>query len=287
MSEANPLAKYFRKPVLYVDLPSNGKWYPDGVLKYDVGTEVAVYSMTAMDEILLKSPDALLNGVAIVNLIKSCVPAISDPWQAPIIDIDKLLIAQRIASYGQKMDITVKCPKCNEANTYVADLSTLLGSFKTIDYSAPLMIGDISVWIKPVSYKTMTSLKVLSFNNENLIRSFDKESLTTEQQAFYDKLRESAINMSLMSMAASVERIKVGDLDVSDYDFIRDYLSNIDRDTFNTIKKFVEDNATVSQRIDEFDIVCSTEAKDDVPACGHQFKVPFSFDVSNFFVFGS
>ena len=71
--QANPLSKYFRQPKLFAALPSNGKFYPADSLETTETGEYAIYSMTAKDELTMKTPDALLNGQATVELIKSCV----------------------------------------------------------------------------------------------------------------------------------------------------------------------------------------------------------------------
>ena len=74
----NPLGQYFRKPGLNVGLPSKGKFYKNPP-KLTVDGEIAVFPMTAKDELLVKNADSLLNGDAIVQLIRSCVPDIADP----------------------------------------------------------------------------------------------------------------------------------------------------------------------------------------------------------------
>ena len=76
--ESNPLSKYFRQSKLYISLPSQGKHYPAGAIDFPESGEVEVYSMTAKDELLFKTPDALLNGQATVDVIQSCIPAIKD-----------------------------------------------------------------------------------------------------------------------------------------------------------------------------------------------------------------
>jgi len=68
----NPLKAYFRRPAIYLKLPSEGKYYPQGSVDIPVNGEVAVYPMTAVDEITTKTPDALFNGSAVVEIIKSC-----------------------------------------------------------------------------------------------------------------------------------------------------------------------------------------------------------------------
>jgi hypothetical protein len=47
----NPLQAYFRRPVIYFKLPSEGKYYPPGVVEIPANGEMAVYAMTSADEI--------------------------------------------------------------------------------------------------------------------------------------------------------------------------------------------------------------------------------------------
>lgn len=88
----NPLKQYFRRPAIYLKLPSEGKYYPIDAIDLPDNKELPVYPMTAIDEITSKTPDALYSGVAISEIIKSCVPNIKDPWSIPTIDLDAILI---------------------------------------------------------------------------------------------------------------------------------------------------------------------------------------------------
>jgi hypothetical protein len=89
----NPLSQYFRQPSIYIKLPSGGQFYPPGALDMPPNGELPILPMTAVDEITYRTPDALYNGVATVDVIRSCVPNIIDPWCIPVIDVDPLLIA--------------------------------------------------------------------------------------------------------------------------------------------------------------------------------------------------
>jgi len=61
---ANPLIAAYKKPALYVALPSKGKWY-DPKPKLSVDGELAVYAMSARDELITKTPDAYtISGIA-------------------------------------------------------------------------------------------------------------------------------------------------------------------------------------------------------------------------------
>src|SRR6056300_1622120 len=100
----SPLQKFYRQPKLYLSLPSDGKYYPPGVLETTETGEYPVYSMTAKDELAFKTPDALINGQSTVDVIQSCIPNIKNAWEMPSLDLDAALIAIRIATYGEHMD---------------------------------------------------------------------------------------------------------------------------------------------------------------------------------------
>ena len=108
--QGNPLAKHLRQPKIYIKLPSDGEYWPGKSLEKTENGEYPVYAMTAKDEITFKTPDALLNGQATVDVIQSCLPSIKDAWQTPSIDLDAILIAIRMASFGDMLDMSIKVP---------------------------------------------------------------------------------------------------------------------------------------------------------------------------------
>ena len=123
---ANPLSKFYRQPKIYLSLPSKGKFYPEGAVEIPDNGEVPVFAMTAKDELTLKTPDALLNGAATVELIQSCIPNIKNAWAMPILDLDACLIAIRIATYGETMDVETTPPNTQTPAQYTIDLRQIL-----------------------------------------------------------------------------------------------------------------------------------------------------------------
>ena len=126
MSSNNPLQQYFRQPAIYIKLPSAGQFYPPGTLNMTDTGELPVLPMTAIDEITYRTPDALFNGQATVNVIESCLPNIVNGWAVPAMDVDAILIAIRIASYGHEMELTSTCPACRHESDYGIDLRVFL-----------------------------------------------------------------------------------------------------------------------------------------------------------------
>ena len=97
----NPLIGMMRQPKIYIKLPSNGNYWSDGSLQLSPNGEYPVYSMTAKDELILKTPDALLNGQAVVDVIQSCLPNIINAWECPQIDVDLILVEPEIVREKQ------------------------------------------------------------------------------------------------------------------------------------------------------------------------------------------
>ena len=107
-SNTNPLLGLMRKAKLNIQLPSKGKFWGESSIILNSNNEYEVYSMTAKDELLLKNPNTMGSGRAIATVIQSCIPSIKNALDAPSIDIDLILIAIRIATYGTQFNAPVE-----------------------------------------------------------------------------------------------------------------------------------------------------------------------------------
>ena len=77
MSEENALLNKIKLPGKRFRLPSLGLFYNDGELDDSVENgEIEVFSMTALDEISLRSPEFLFSGEAIERVFKRCIPEV-------------------------------------------------------------------------------------------------------------------------------------------------------------------------------------------------------------------
>ena len=104
--ENSPLNKIKREPKLYVDLPSGGNYYAPGLLSK--ANELAVYSMTARDEMTANTPDALYTGLASTEILKRCMPDLKNPHLMPMLDVQFCLASVRLASYGNKITFNIR-----------------------------------------------------------------------------------------------------------------------------------------------------------------------------------
>ena len=278
-NKTSPLQRFQRQPKLYIDLPSNGKWYDENILSDSTSTSLAVFSMTANDEIGFKTPDALINGEATVKNIKSCIPAILDPWKVRTIDVDSILIAIRMATYGQSMTVNSTCTKCGEENAYEIDLQRYLDIFKTKQYQDTILYNDFIVKLRPLTYKQWTEVqkKQTSFSraiNLQIPQIKDEKQKEEALQSIIDQINE----LTLLSILDQVASIEVDGEIETDQKEIVNFLSNgQDVTFFHKIKDAIEKNIS-NWGLPSEDIKCDK--------CEHQDKLRISLDVSDFFVSG-
>lgn len=271
----NPLKQYFRQPAIYVRLPSQGKFYPPGSIELPPTGELPVYPMTAIDEITYRTPDALFNGQATVNVLSSCVPNIKDHWSTPSLDIDTLLIAIRIASYGHDMDVNSKCPKCGHECEHVVDLRAVLDRMRTPDYARSLRAGDMEIFFKPMSYRHLNDNNAIQFENQKLFSVLpDGEMPDTEKMAALSSALQKITEITVRALAQSIAVIKTPQAMVSELEYIEDFLKNCDRDLFNKIKDHIIDLKAQSD-MPPMRLTC--------PECQNQYDQAVTLDMSSFF----
>ena len=279
MNKTNPLRQYFRQPAIYVKLPSQGKNYPAGALNIPATGELPVYPMTAIDEITYRTPDALFNGQATVNVIQSCVPDIKDAWAVPSIDVDTLLVAIRIATYGHEMNFETTCPKCQHESERVMDMRTVLDTIGSADYSQTIRSGDMEIFFKPLSYKNMNDNNQMQFESQKLLSGLPDNELpdAAKMSALGDALKKIT-EITVSAMSQSISAIKTPQALVSEPEFIREFLTNCDRIVFNQIRDFIVDLKTKSE-MQPLKIACSD--------CQHEYEQSITLDMTSFFASAS
>jgi hypothetical protein len=283
-ASVNPLSKFFRTPAIYFSLPSGGKWWPEGSLDLPESNEIAVYPMTNKDEILIRTPDALINGQGVTEVIQSCIPSIKDAWKMPATDVDAALIAMRIASYGHKMDFSNQCPHCREEHDYALDLRHMLETITAPDYgNKDLDLEVIKIKFRPQKYwevnhsnKTAFEVRKLQLALANLPDSEEDEEKT---HAVTEQLRRvNTINHNIMAKSTEYVEIVESGQRVDNPDQIQEFYGQIGRDMFDKI----QDEITKIQKegsVKPVSVNCLS--------CEKPMEITILFDYANFFVVGS
>ena len=271
----NPLSQYFRQPSIYVKLPSGGQHYADGAIDMPANGELPVYPMTAIDEITYRTPDALFNGNAVTNVIKSCVPAIRDPWAIPAMDVDSILVAIRIASYGHNMEMSTTCPHCENEADYGLDLRTILEQIKTPDYSKPIIAGDLQIFFKPMTYKHLNNNNQKQFEEQKLLQVLpDSDMPDTDKMTAMSAALVKLTHITIDALSQSVAAVKTPDGLVSEPEFIEEMLKNCDRRLFAQIRDHII-NVKSQAEIQPIKLKCS--------ACEKEYQQAVTLDMTSFF----
>ena len=285
----NPLARHFRQPKLYIKLPSNGNFYPKGSIELSDTGEYPVLAMTAKDELMFKTPDALLNGQSTTSVIQSCFPNIKNAWNIPSIDVDAILVAIRIATYGEKMDININVPfkkqdgkTVYEERTYEVDLRTVLDYLTANTYENVFDAGDFKFEIAPMNYKQFTEVAMKTFEEQRLFKVINDDELTEEQKL--QKFNESfnrITDMNISTIVNSVVAVQFNNEDpVTTKNYIIEFFSNADKTVY---KKVVNHIDTQRKKFAIKPLKVKFSEEEVANGAPEELDVPISFDQSNFF----
>lgn len=275
MTQPNPLQKFFRQPAIYISLPSAGKYYPEGAINMPENGELPVYPMTAMDEITYRTADALFNGSAVVNVIKSCVPNILNPWLMPSADVDAILVGIRIATYGHELELETKCPHCEEEHTFGVDLRAVMEQIRMPEYQSSVKTGDIEVFFQPLNYKQQNENAIKQFEDQKILQAVPDADLPEQEKM--DLINSALIKLSDMTISAitsSISMIRADQEIVTDPGHIKEFVQNCDRSIFGALRDKIlqlKEQSTLKPITAQ----CSS--------CQKQYETPFTLDVSNFF----
>jgi hypothetical protein len=275
----NPLRQFFRQPAIYLKLPSAGRFWPAASLDLPDNGEVPVYPMTAIDEITYRTPDALFNGQAVINVIQSCVPAIKNAWHMPNIDLSPVLIAIRIASYGHDMSLNTTCPACKHDEEYSLDLRTMLDQIRSPNFVETLNYGDLEIVFKPVSYEQQNQISIAQFEQQKILSILPTSDLPEEEKmARLTQSLKIITDLTINIVGQSITAIKTANAAVTDATQIEEFLRNCEGKIYNQIRDHVISLRQQSE-IPPLNIKCTE--------CEHEYSQPVDLDIANFFASAS
>lgn len=273
---ANPLKQFFRQPSIYLRLPSLGQYWDQTAIGMPPNKELPVYPMTAIDEITYRTPDALFNGQAVVNVIQSCIPAIRDAWSMPGCDLNAILVAIRIASYGHELEMTIKCPNCETESDFVLDLRGVLDKLTCPDYNTAIQQGDLEIVFTPITYQHQNETNIKQFEQQRVIQQIQMSDQLTDDQKI-EQLNETLqkiTNLTIETLKYSIASIRTPQSLVTESEFIQEFLVNCDRKFFTEIRDHIIDLRQKSE-IESVGVTCSH--------CDHKWNQNLTLDQAAFF----
>jgi hypothetical protein len=275
----NPLTKFYRVPKIYAKLPTRGRFYPPNMIETSANQELAVYGLSAVDQILLKTPDAMLNGDSLIQVIKNCVPGVKDVKMLVEPDINTLLLAIRIATTGAKIDQDLECPNCKKNQTFEVDVSSFLETQSYILEDPKVMVNDdLVVTVRPFDFEQRNLAMINEIEESQAVKLLQgKEDLSTEQQAqqvaaIVAKMTDTLFELMAKSVI-SVMITSTGEV-VTDPSHILEFVKGINKTQADAI----------GDKIKELNqIGVDTTSRFQCDSCNHTWEQKLDFDPISFF----
>ena len=279
----NPLNKYFRQAAIHITLPSNGD-YPPHVVTPSATGEFPVMPMTAKDEIKFKTPDALMNGQGVVDVIQSCIPNIKDAWQIKSHDVDTILIAIRIATYGETMDLQFNVPTINEQVTHTINLPATLDQIRQDKIQNSITLKDgLIVETRPLTYRDMTQTSLQTFQQQKMYSSVQSSDISDEEKVKrFDESFKALTELNSKVLLKNISKITTPEgVEVSDPVQIKEFVDNANA----TLITELQDALAVVRVQGSVKPLTLKGTEDQIKrGAPATYQVPVTFDTANFFV---
>lgn len=290
----NPLKHFGRVPKIYIKLPTNGKFYPSDQFQYSPNGEIPLKAMTATDELILNNPDALLNGDAIYQILRSCTVNCKDVKLLTVPDVDAMLLGIQYASRGDKLKINCICPKCQHTQEEEFSIRNILDATVSINDTdiEPFIIledGEVPLRInmRPQLYHDVTNANIVLYEQARLTQVLrtsnsitDEERRTRLEEAF--KRIATFQKETLLNSIESVDILTKEDGEyivqekVTDRKFILEFIDDMANDRSTLInEKLARLNNDIGVP-SQFPVQCKSEE------CNHEYTVEVKFDQANF-----
>ena len=279
--ENNPLKQYFRQPAIYVKLPSKGRWYDDGSVLVNEDGEVPIYPMSAIDDIMLNTPDAMLNGHALEKVITNCVPSVKDPKRLFLPDLEALFVGIKAATNNGVSDYDRKCPKCQHENNFELNCQALLDGTTFIDENdLTIKFGaDLIVHVKPYDFEMRQMFIRREVEEEKTIRAIDAANETLDELGKAAVLAEGVDRLAQITfalVARSIEKVIMlrENITVIEPRHINEWLMEISKPQADIVIDAVN-------KLNSFGVIKNIPVQ--CTQCGHAWEDPISFDPTSFF----
>lgn len=154
-------------------------------------------------------------------------------------------------------------------------LPGILDHFGRCEFDGKLVYGDLTIKLRPLTYKEATSFNLENFAfQKRLAQAVEIQDEEIKQKHIADIFKEVGELQNRVFMAG-VESVETPQGVVTERAYIKEWLENADKQLFDKLKEHVNKNNEV-WRIPENYIKCDN--------CGHEDNFRIELDQSSFFV---
>ena len=223
---AQPQGLSFVVPTDFVELPSQGKFYPaDHPLHNQEVVEIK--HMTAKEEDILTSASLLKKGLALERLLSSIILDKNiKPESLLSGDRNAILIAARQSGYGSMYETRVACPQCATVAKHAFDLDEKQINAGCLDQDVlaeckARLEGDV-IYVTLPKTKVVAGLRLLTGKDENALTETSKKRRAKKQEsAVTDQLSKIITSLNDVSDVFEIYRF-VESMPIMDSKYLRD-----------------------------------------------------------------
>jgi hypothetical protein len=213
-------------------------------------------------------------------------PDIKNVNEIPAPDIDAILVAMRMASYGDDMDLDVShgCEQSKgQSQRITVGLGGILATIREIpeDVGLVTLSTGVQVALKPYTLEAQSRLLRIQFTTMRQLQSMEaNDSATLDQKADVANNGYSVlVDLSQETLAQSIISVTLPDgVEVTNYSHIFEWVKNLDRASNERLDAELK-------RFGEFGITRTVKVKCD--HCGEDYTSDMLFDPTSFFANGS
>ncbi|QDP63362.1 MAG: hypothetical protein GOVbin703_109 [Prokaryotic dsDNA virus sp.] len=177
----------FVAPTEFVEIPSRGKFYPQGHPLHNKHT-VEIKHMTAREEDILTSQTLLKQGVALDRFLQSVLLDKAIDINTLLVgDKNALIVAARCTGYGDDYETTLTCPSCMAQVKETLDLSEcreMVHGYNEQDAEEPLpnVVGPSAAGTYMITLPTTNAVFEVKLMNGRDEKAFAKRMETRKKK---------------------------------------------------------------------------------------------------------
>lgn len=256
-------------PPVQISLPTRGIFYPNGVLGPNTdATNIEVGTLGILDEFRYRDPFMLVSGKALGHLVEHiCGDQILMPEELCEVDVEAILLAARVASYGPNLKLNHTCmamkpgpiPEgekeapmipCGFQNAFSIDLHEFILRYGPIENESRFevllpRVGQ-TVYLKPTPYRTTIEVMRNVMGNRRKLDDIaeHQEDFIMDPERFtqYEDLINLSTDLQIQTLLDCIYAVKTrsGDV-VEDTKEIMAWILELPKSDHDVISKQIQE----------------------------------------------
>jgi hypothetical protein len=194
------------------------------------------------------------------------------------------LIAIRIATYGETMDLQFNVPKINEQVTHTINLPATLDQIRQDRIQSEIKLKDgLTVETRPLTYRDMTQTSLQTFQQQKMYSTVQNSEMSDEEKVKrFDESFKALTELNSKVLLKNISKITTPEgTEVSDPAQIKEFVDNANATLITELQDALA-VIRVQGSVKPLKLKATEEQiKKGAPAT---YEVPVTFDTANFFV---